>query len=423
MNAVRSLVALTTALFLLTAVRCAIAERLPVYTNAPSVRVERVYFTDREGKPHDVEPPTTSPLLIPPGGRAVEVHFIPLSFASQDSIKFATLLTRNGLEIASVESDRREASYDWLPPGNYNFHVKPANYHGVWNPTGASLSFVVLPFYWQTAWFRLFVACVLIFGSAGIAWRMSHNRQLLLEERLRERQAAEESLVQEHAQRLKAEMDARSLTQRLLSVHEAERSRVARELHDDVTQRLARLAIDAALAERGVAVVSKNGKPRSMREELVRLSEDVHSLAYRLHPSILDELGLAEAIRAECDLFSRRGSLSVKFQSCDIPGKIPREAALCSFRIAQEALRNVERHAQACSVNVSLSLMDGGVQLAVRDDGIGFDPAKNRGKPTLGHASMRERLNLLQGELAIESEPGSGTTILAWVPLKGESEI
>jgi signal transduction histidine kinase len=191
-------------------------------------------------------------------------------------------------------------------------------------------------------------------------------------------------------------------------------------LHDDVTQRLARLAIDAALAERGVALVSEDGGRRSMREELVRLSEDVHSIAYRLHPSILDELGLNEAIRAECDLFALRGSLCIKLKTCDIPGQVSRETALCLFRIAQEALRNVERHAHAKTVNVSISLVEGGLQLAVRDDGVGFEPTERRRKPTLGLASMSERLSLLQGELDIESQPGSGTTILAWAPFDEE---
>lgn len=159
-----------------------------------------------------------------------------------------------------------------------------------------------------------------------------------------------------------------------------------------------------------------------MREELVRLSEDVHSLAYRLHPSILDELGLAEAIRAECSLFSRRGIFSAILRPTDIPAKIPREAALCLFRIAQESLRNVEKHARATTVDVSLTKTDGGVQLTVHDDGVGFVPSQKQQTPTLGHASMRERLDLLEGELAIESEPMHGSTILAWVPLHEETK-
>jgi signal transduction histidine kinase len=266
----------------------------------------------------------------------------------------------------------------------------------------------------------LIILALMFFCAAAIAWRTSRNKRLHFEGKLLERQIAGEALMSEHAQKIKAERDARSFSQRLLTVHEVERSRVARELHDDVTQRLARLAIDAALAERGVVVVDENGKPRSMREELVRLSEDVHSLAYRLHPSILDELGLVEAVRAECALFMRRGALSVDLTPNDIPEKIPREAALCLFRIAQESLRNVEKHARANSVKVSLSAMGGGIQLAIQDDGVGFDPAQKLGGPTLGHASMRERLDLLHGELAIESEPSHGSTILAWVPLTEE---
>jgi len=97
---------------------------------------------------------------------------------------------------------------------------------------------------------------------------------------------------------------------------------------------------------------------------------------------------------------------------------VPRDTALCLFRVAQEALRNVARHARARRVEVSLRGLDGGLQLAVQDDGAGFDPARGRERPSLGLASMRERVHLLGGELEIESAPGRGTSIRAWVPLE-----
>jgi signal transduction histidine kinase len=154
-----------------------------------------------------------------------------------------------------------------------------------------------------------------------------------------------------------------------------------------------------------------------LREDLVRLSEDVHALSYRLHPAVLDELGLVEALKAECDRLSRRESVSVSTDMHDVPVALPADTALCLFRVAQEALRNAARHARASAVMVFLAPRGGGLQLAVCDDGSGFDPASHRQSPSLGIQSMRERVRLTGGELDIESTPGHGTTVVAWVPL------
>lgn len=260
----------------------------------------------------------------------------------------------------------------------------------------------------------LLVTVSLVIVATAVVWRLLilRHRQALRE--FTEREKAAELLAQEHSRRLKAEFESRVLAQRLLTAQEDERSHLARELHDDVTQRLARLAIDAAQAQRGIA----NGSYHFMREELVRLSEDVHGLAYRLHPSILDELGLVEAVRAECDRIARSGTMSLDVTVRAVPTEISRPSALCLFRVAQESLRNVVRHAQAKSVHVSLAGMETGLQLSVVDDGIGFNPAKTGARRSLGHAGMRERVQLLGGELDVESEPGHGTTIVAWVPVK-----
>jgi signal transduction histidine kinase len=159
---------------------------------------------------------------------------------------------------------------------------------------------------------------------------------------------------------------------------------------------------------------------RSVREGLIRLSEDVHTLSYRLHPSILEDLGLVEALKTECERFSRLESIRVDVATHDCPKVLPSSLALCLFRVTQEALRNVARHAGASKVEISLSRLNGGLQLAARDNGTGFDFTHHRSRPSLGHASMRQRIHLLDGELEIDSAPGHGTTILAWVPLKEE---
>ena len=219
-------------------------------------------------------------------------------------------------------------------------------------------------------------------------------------------------------QRKQTEGRMHDLSRRLIRAHEAERARLARELHDDVTQRLARLAIDAGRVENAPAGTSAADTMRSIREGLVQLSEDIHALSYRLHPSVLEDLGLVEALKAECERFARRETVRIEVDLRKPPTIVPLDPALCLFRVAQEALQNVVRHARARTVKVSLRALDDGLQLAVHDDGIGFVPAHQQDRPSLGLASMRERIALLEGELDIETAPGQGTTIVAWVPLK-----
>jgi signal transduction histidine kinase len=224
-------------------------------------------------------------------------------------------------------------------------------------------------------------------------------------------------LVWERIRRRRAEGEAQALSGRLITAHEDERRWLARELHDDITQRLAGLAIDAAKLPEGDPSPSKSEARRSIREGLVQLSEDVHNLSYQLHPSVLDDLGLVEALKAECDRVARSESVRVDVEADALLPSVPKEVALGVYRVAQEALRNIGRHAKASIVQLSLALRDGGLLLAVRDNGSGFEPNLHTHRPSLGHASMRERIRLLGGKLDIQSTPGRGTTVVAWVPI------
>ena len=226
------------------------------------------------------------------------------------------------------------------------------------------------------------------------------------------------ALLLQRARRRRAEREAEGLAGRLVTAHEDERRRLGRELHDDVTQRLAGLAIEAAALEGGATGKSNGDAAHAIREGLVELSEDVHALSYRLHPSVIEDLGLVEALRIECDRVAHQGPLHVNFDCRGVPKKLPADAALCLFRVAQEALRNVERHALARNVEVSVVGEDGGIALAVRDNGAGFDASRVAERASLGLASMRERVRLLGGRLDIESGPGNGTALFAWVPLR-----
>ena len=228
-------------------------------------------------------------------------------------------------------------------------------------------------------------------------------------------------VVRDITTRKSAEDDLRDLSGRLIQAHEEQRALLARELHDDVTQRLAVLAIDVGRAELIAPSGPQAAVMREVRDGLVRLSEDVHSLAYQLHPSVLEELGLAEALRTECERIGRSGQVDLSAEIDPLPAAVGKDAALCLFRVAQEALSNVVHHAGARTASVALRPRDGGLLLTVRDDGIGFNlesPGKGR---SLGLASMHERVQLVGGTLDIESASGRGTAIVAWVPAEGGS--
>ncbi len=224
------------------------------------------------------------------------------------------------------------------------------------------------------------------------------------------------ALLVQRAHRRRAERGARTLGGRLITAYEDESRRLARELHDDVTQRLAGLSIEAATLPRLTDPAARAAAEQAIGSELAGLSRDVQALSYRLHPSVIDDLGLAEALRIECDRAARRGAVEVEFQGDAAAGAPRGDPALALFRVAQEALRNALRHAQARRIRVELRTERNGTSLVVADDGCGFDPAAERERASLGLASMRERVVLLGGQLDIRSRRGQGTQVTAWVP-------
>ncbi len=225
-------------------------------------------------------------------------------------------------------------------------------------------------------------------------------------------------LLYEHRRRRRSEAAAHKLSGQLITAQEEERSRLGRELHDDVTQRLALLAIEAGREEARSRNDGGGTAMRTVRDGLMRLSEDVHALSYRLHPSILEDLGLREALNSECEHFSQTSSLRVDVSADELPEQVPKDVGLCLFRVAQESLRNIARHASASRAGVRLRRSDGGLQLTVKDNGAGFDPTHHGERASLGLASMRQRVALLGGKLTIDSKALEGTTISAWVPIR-----
>jgi PAS domain S-box-containing protein len=223
-------------------------------------------------------------------------------------------------------------------------------------------------------------------------------------------------VIRDITEQKRHEEELRSLSQRLIRAHEEERAILARELHDDVTQRLAVLSIKAGRAELAGPGEAMGETMREIRETLTHLSEDIHALAYHLHPSVLEELGLVEALRAECERLGRMNGLAFSLDLDPLPDGMGRDESFCLFRVAQEALNNLIRHSGERSACITLRRVAGGVRLAVQDEGVGFHPGNPATSKSLGLASMRERLRLVAGTLEIRSAPGEGTSVVAWVP-------
>jgi PAS domain S-box-containing protein len=217
-----------------------------------------------------------------------------------------------------------------------------------------------------------------------------------------------------------SEKDLQRLATRLISAHEEERRNLARELHDDLSQRLAALAIQAGKMEQ--QAVNQHALDveacSSMKDKIIAISNDVHSLSRQLHPSILDDLGLTRAVESLCAQFLNREGIEVVFTAENIPATLSRDVSLSIYRIIQEGLNNIAKHACASRAKVELQRTDGTLSLSIQDDGIGFDAAEVRRKPGLGLSSMRERTRIIHGVLHITSEPEKGTTITVHVPLE-----
>lgn len=210
-----------------------------------------------------------------------------------------------------------------------------------------------------------------------------------------------------------------ALTAQLLSVQEDERRRIARELHDDVTQKLAMLGIEFGLIHRDVAEANAAGEKRlgALHEQILQLSEDVRQLSHQLHPSVLEHSGLGPALEAYCREMSKQTGIQISVATRDLPRALPQPVSIGLYRIAQEAVRNVAKHALAKSAAVTLTGDSGTVRLAVIDDGRGYDADAPESHHGLGFVSMQERTRLIDGKLTIQSEPGEGTRVIVEVSL------
>jgi PAS domain S-box-containing protein len=212
--------------------------------------------------------------------------------------------------------------------------------------------------------------------------------------------------------------ELQALAASLLTIQEEERGRIARELHDDVVQRLAMTEVTLSRLRQNLP-----SDATLLTEELLRveqltagLSRDIRGLSHQLHPAILDDLGLPAALEALAEEFQQTGLREVLFEAEQLPDKIPPTISAALYRITQEALRNVSKHAPDATAHIMLKAVGGCLELSIADTGPGFQ--SQSGRPGLGIISMKERTQLIGGQLTIASTSESGTTVRVVVPLR-----
>jgi len=252
------------------------------------------------------------------------------------------------------------------------------------------------------------------------ALRESRNQlEHLVLDRTHELRAANEALKSTGQQLRSKAKSLHALTGKLIAVQEDELRLLGRELHDDVSQRLAALAIEADKAEQHAEATggSEKNMLRKIKEHLIELSDNVHRLSRQVHPAIVEDLGLDAALDLLCEELENNEGIPIDYQADGVPADVPDDQALCIYRVAQAALRNVVKHARATQTDVRLYSKNGTLQFEVRDNGIGFDLNEALNRIGLGLHSIEERVSFVGGTVRMETGPGDGTVISVSVPL------
>jgi signal transduction histidine kinase len=208
------------------------------------------------------------------------------------------------------------------------------------------------------------------------------------------------------------------VSRRLIEAQEQERNRIARELHDDIGQRLALLSIELEQLHQDPPILPEvHRRIGELQKQASEITTDVQTLSHDLHSTKLEYLSPVAAMKGLCQELGEQTKVKIDFKTQDLPSPLPPDISLCLFRVLQEALRNAVKHSGARHVEVGLWGTADEIHLAVSDPGIGFDSEAAKEGRGLGLVSMGERLKLLKGTISIESQPNRGTTIQARVPL------
>ncbi len=327
-------------------------------------------------------------LTLPPDTRALEFRFAGVTLDSTNRLQFRHRL--DGVDSAWIIGAHPVALYSNVPPGRYYFRVSAAREGEAWNGREATATLTITPHLWQTWWFRTGGLALV----AGAVFFTFHRR-----ERLRQKAQAE------HDQ----------FCRRLIESQEAERQRIARELHDSLGQNL------LLIKNRAVMGLKDNSSPERMREQLREISEasagsveEIRAIARALRPYQLDRLGLTKTLEDAAATVTNTGGLQIVTEVDSVDGLFTPDAEIAVYRIVQEGLNNIIKHAQARSAQLVVRRHRESVQIDLTDDGRGIDPDQKDG---FGLTNLRERVRLLGGNLMVQAAPGPGTRLLATIPL------
>ena len=337
----------------------------------------------------------TNSLTLPAAQNIFSLEFSALSYVEPERNRYRYRLEPLETEWNETSSAHRRVTYTTLPPGDYVFHVQGCNNRGLWNDNGVALRLRILPPWWSTWWFRSIAGASLLLS----VWFAYYLRVQGIERR---------------------QAEIRALNEQLIKAQEAERMRIAGELHDGVLQQITSVALRLGTVRNQVqpdpaaAKATVNG----LQQQLIQIGTDIRHISHELHPALLQESGLPAALTAYCEEFSKVRGLSVSCKTDESVNQLSPGAALCIYRIAQEALGNAAKYSQAKNIEVRLTRSNGSVCLFVSDDGVGCAPDQLAKSGGLGVISMRERVLQLNGKFEFDSGPGRGTTVTAEVPFR-----
>lgn len=340
-----------------------------------------------------------------------EFGFAALNYTQPEKNQHAYMLEGFDKDWNTIGT-RRFGRYTNLPGGTYTLRLKGSNNDGVWNEEDVSIKVTVVPPFWGTGWFWGIVALVLVAGAAGgyrLRIRSLEARSRELEKQVEARTA---ELRREIVQRTQAE-EALRQREREKAITE-ERNRLARELHDSVTQALYGVTLYSEAAAGHLALGHTDRTAEHLQELQDTAQEalaEMRLLIFELRPPILEELGLVAALQARLQAVEGRAGLRTEFKT-NAEERLPPDVEEGLYRIALEALNNALKHAQARNIKVHLRQDERTVTLEIADDGIGFDLATARERGGMGLSAMEERAAELGGRLTVESAPGSGTRII-----------
>jgi signal transduction histidine kinase/ligand-binding sensor domain-containing protein len=332
---------------------------------------------------------------IGPGRHSLEFHYTGLSFGAPEKVRFRYRM--EGLDPEWVEAgEGRVARYSYVPPGQYHFHVIACNNDGLWNETGAQVSFMVLPHFWQTAWFFVLLVLALL-GLTGGGIRYVERRR-----------------YQTRLKRLELEQAT-----------ERERARIARDLHDELGSSLTRISMLSDLGQSPDNTADQlKARVGKISNFAVRTARSLDEIVWAVNPRNDSLRSLLEYLTQFARELFEDTDVHCRFQIPeDLPrSSLPPEMRHNLFLVVKEALANALKHAQADEVCLRAQIVSQNIEISVHDDGAGFDPAPiQKGTARNGLKNMRQRIEFLGGKFAIQTAPGHGTTITVTVscPMEG----